>query len=327
MTRVLVTPRSMSAGGNPAVRRLEQAGIEVVCPSPGRQPARDELLAALPGVEVWIAGVERIDGELMDAAPDLRAICRNGAGVDAIDADAAERRGIRIVPARGANARGVAELALGLVIAGFRGLVPAATALKRGDWHRSTGRELAGSTLGVVGYGAIGRTLGTLASGCGMRVIGYDPYLTETGARAGTGDLAALDALVGLDELLAEAHAVSLHLPPLPGGALIGAPELARMRAGAMLVNTARSGLVDAAAALAALERGHLGGYAVDAFDVEPPPVDQLLAHPRVIASPHLGAATAESIERASAAAVEHALAILAEPGAEPETVAAQSSR
>jgi len=306
MTRVLVTPRSMSVGDNSALERLRAAGLDVICPSPGRQPTEEELRRELPGTAVWIAGVEPIGRDLLAAATDLRAICRNGAGVDAIDHHAAQERGIDVIPARGANARGVAELALGLIIAGFRGLIPSASAVAAGRWERSVGRELAGATLGVVGYGAIGRILGALGRACDMHVVSHDPYLARTGSQADDGT-----ELLELGALLDAADAVSLHLPALPDGPLIGAREVARMRTGAMLVNTARSGLVDAEAVLAALDAGRLRGYAVDAFDVEPPPVTALLRHPLVIASPHLGAATAESIERASLAAVDNTLAVL----------------
>lgn len=298
----MVTPRSMSAGDGVGLERLREAGCEIVVPAPGRQPTRTELLAALPSIDVWIAGVERIDAELLAAGPRLRAICRNGAGVDGIDVDAAAARGIDVLPARGANARGVAELALGDIIAMFRGILPSAHALQSGRWVRAVGRELSGAALGIVGYGAIGRILGSLAAGCGMRVYAYDPFVSGPVEGA---------EIVALDELLRRADAVSLHVPPQPGGPLIGADELASMNEGAVLVNTARAALVDQDAVLAALESGRLAGYAVDAYDVEPPEPSALLRHPRVVATPHLGAATRESIGRAAAGAVDNALGVL----------------
>jgi len=296
----------MTVGESPALERLTEAGYEVVTPSPGVQPTREQLLAALPGAIGWVAGVESIDAGILesDAATSLRVISRNGAGTDAIDAAAAERQGIAVLPARGANARGVAELALGLMIAGFRGLLPAASALKAGEWSRSTGRELAGATLGIVGYGAIGRILAELAVGCGMTVVAHDPFVTP--------GLHGQVAVVDLDEVLRSADVLSLHVPPQPDGPLLGPEQLALLTRGALVINTARSSLVDGAAMLAALESGAVSGYAVDAFDREPPEIDALLAHPRVSATPHLGAATTESIRRASEAAVDNLLAALA---------------
>jgi D-3-phosphoglycerate dehydrogenase len=294
--RVLVTPRSMSGGESAAVRRLGEAGFDVILPTPGRQPRPEELRAALPGVIGWIAGVEPITADVLEAATELRVISRNGAGNDAIDLHAANARGVAVVTARGSNARGVAELALTLAFMGLRSLLPASRSVASGGWDRATGREAYGRTIGIVGYGAIGRTLGEVARAVGMTVIAHDPYVSfvdETDVRS-----------VGLDELLRRSDVVSLHVPGRDGHPLIGADQLAKMTAGSVLVNTARSNLVDDQAVLDALKDGHLGTYAVDAFETEPPTMTELIRHPRIIATPHLGAATWESIERASQAAV-----------------------
>ena len=301
--RVLVTPRSMSGGGSAAVQRLRDAGFDVILPAPGRQPSPEELQAVLPGVIGWIAGVEPISAKVLEAATELRVISRNGAGNDAIDLDAAKARGVAVVTARGSNARGVAELALTLAFMGLRSLVPASRSVANGGWDRTTGREAHGRTIGIVGYGAIGRALGELARAVGMTVLAHDPYVSdvdETDVRA-----------VGLDELLGLSDVVSLHVPATDGPPLIGADQLARMMTGAVLVNTARSNLVDDQAVLGALKDGRLGTYAVDAFDTEPPAMTELIRHPKVIATPHVGAATQESIERASQTAVTNLIEAL----------------
>ncbi|MGC4891230.1 NAD(P)-dependent oxidoreductase [Micromonospora sp. DT227] len=302
--RVLVTPRSMSVPDAPAVRRLRAAGYTVVTPAPGRQPTTGELTAAVPGVVGWIAGVEPIGADVLAHADALRAISRNGAGSDAIDTAAAEAAGIRVLTARGANAQGVAELALALALMGLRGLPEAADALREGQWRRHTGREAADRTLGVVGFGAIGRRLAGLAQGLGMRVVAHDPFVTD-----GEGV-----ALLPLAEVLRTSEVVSLHVPPDPAGPLLGAAELALLRDDAVLLNTARSTLVDEAALLVELTAGRIALYSVDAFDREPPEPSELLRHPRVVATPHLGAATTESVRRASEAAVENLLAALGTP-------------
>ncbi|MEV0396582.1 NAD(P)-dependent oxidoreductase [Polymorphospora rubra] len=299
--RILVTPRSMSVAGSPAVDRLRAAGYEVVTPTPGRQPTTDDLVAAVPGVVGWIAGVEAVPARVLAHADTLRVISRNGAGSDAIDGAAAAAAGIQVLTARGANAQGVAELALALALTGLRGLPEAAAALKAGEWRRSPGREAGGRTLGVVGFGAIGRRLADLAQGLGMRVVAHDPYVTDAG------DV----PLLPLPELLRTSEVVSLHVPPSPDGPLLGAAELALLRDDVVLLNTARSTLVDEAALLAELESGRIALYSVDAFDREPPEPSALLAHPRVVPTPHLGAATAESVRRASDAAVDNLLAAL----------------
>ncbi|WP_416905549.1 NAD(P)-dependent oxidoreductase [Micromonospora echinospora] len=159
----------MSHPDSPAVRRLRAAGFTVVTPTPGRQPTGADLAATVPGVVGWIAGVEPIGADVLAHADALKVISRNGAGRDAIDAGAADAAGVRVLTARGANAQGVAELALALALMGLRGLPEASAALRAGQWRRSTGREAAGRTLGVVGFGAIGRRLAQLARGsaCG----------------------------------------------------------------------------------------------------------------------------------------------------------------
>ncbi|KQS72141.1 NAD(P)-dependent oxidoreductase [Modestobacter sp. Leaf380] len=306
--RVLVTPRSMTAAGVatlPALRPLTEAGYELVSGPPGRQPTAADLHEVADGVVGWVAGVERIDDEVLAAFPDLRAISRNGAGADAIDAAAAERRGVQVATARGANARGVAELAFAHVLAGLRGLPLADRVLREGGWARTPGRELPDLTVGVVGFGAIGRTLAGFAAAFGARVLVSDPF-----ARVPEGPGAPRQ--VALDELFAGSDVISLHAPPpADGTALVGVAQLATVPTGAVLVNTARSSLVDDAAVLAALESGRLSAYAVDAFESEPPALTPLLRHERTILSPHLGGYTDASVRRATEQSVVNLLVML----------------
>lgn len=305
MSRVLVTPRSLTRGPSPEVDRLRAAGHEVVLAPAGRQPTEDELLALVPGVVGWLAGVEPITARVLDAADALRVISRNGAGVDNVDLDAAAAHGVAVVRAGGANARGVAELAIALMLSALRSVPGSSAALRDGRWERTLGREAAGLTLGVVGAGAIGRQVLALGAAFGMDVLASDPY-----------PAADLDVpFVGVDELLARADVVSLHAPaPADGSAVVDARVLAGTREGLVLINTARAALVDDDAVLAALEDGRVAAYAVDAFDVEPPPPSPLLAHPHVIATPHVGGYTRESVARAGSAAVENLLAELGKP-------------
>lgn len=306
--RVLVTPRSMTAGGSAPLALLTERGYDLVLGPAGRQPTADELRAALPGCVGWVAGVEPVTRDVLAAADALRVISRNGVGTDAIDHAAAAELGIEVLAARGANARGVAELTVALLLCGFRQLLPAAAALRRGEWERAQGRELSGRTLGVVGCGAIGRQVLALAGGLGLRTVASDPLVAQADLPPGT-------RLVDLDELLAGSGAVTLHAPAQPGGPLLDRRRLGLLAPGTVLVNTARASLVDGAAVLAALDDGRLAAYAVDAFDVEPPPLDALLRHPRVTATPHLGAATQESAARAAEAAVRNLLAALEREG------------
>jgi phosphoglycerate dehydrogenase-like enzyme len=252
--------------------------------------------------------VEKITEAVLARADCLKAISRNGTGVDSIDLAACERRGISVLRAEGANARGVAELTIALMLSLLRSVSYGDARLKAGAWERRQGTELEGRSLGVVGTGRIGKLVTKFALGMDMRVLGHDAY--PDAGYAPSPDF----HYVTLEELLGSSDIVTLHCPHTPGAKpLIDGAALARMRKGAVLVNTARGGLVDDAALLAALQDGRLAGYGVDAYEKEPPEPSTLLAHDRVIATPHIGAFTAESVSRATRVAVDNLLAALSE--------------
>ncbi len=307
MGKILVTPRSLTKGGDPALEMLREAGHQVVFSSPGKQPDEEDLLALVPGCIGWLAGVEKITDRVLAAAGQLKAISRNGTGVDAIDLAACERRGITVLRAEGANARGVAELALALLLSLARSLPFGDARLKAGAWERRLGMELEGKTLGLVGCGRIGKLVARFALGMDMKVTAFDAY-PDRSFSPGQGFRFA-----PLPEVLAGSQAVSLHCPHTPGEKpVIDRAAIARMGKGTLLVNTARAGLVDEAAVLEALNSGKLGGYGVDVFETEPPAASPLLSHERVILSAHVGGYTAESVARATRVAVENLLAALA---------------
>lgn len=305
--RILVTPRSLTETGVdnvPELKPLRASGYELIAAPAGRLPTEDELLELVPGCVGWLAGVEHIGARVLGAAKDLRVISRNGAGTDAIDLEAAERAGVRVERAAGANAQGVAELTVALALSALRHIPWSAAALRTGGWRRWQGRELQDCIVGVVGLGAIGRRVAGLFGSLGSRVIGHDPFAPA--------EQVAPIRLVDLPELLASSDIVSLHAPPpADGRPLLDGPRMARIARGAVLVNTARSALVDADAVLAALEDGTLSAYAVDAFDSEPPELTALLQHERVLATPHIGGYTTGSVRRATTIAVANLLAVL----------------
>jgi D-3-phosphoglycerate dehydrogenase len=309
VSKILVTPRSLTSARGPGLEPLEQAGYELVFSAPGRLPGEDELLALLPGCVGYLAGVEPIGERVLAAAPGLVAISRNGVGIDNIDLVAAERHGVRVLRADGANSRAVAELTLVLVLGALRHVPREDAFVKAGKLERFQGREAGGRTLGIVGCGAIGKLVARFGLALGMRVLAYDVAPDVSFAPATDFRFATLD------EVLAAADVVSLHSPPPPSGRpLVTAVELARMRAGAILVNTARAGLVDPTAVLAALRSGSLSAYATDTVDAESPDLAPLFRDERVIATPHIGAYTEETVARATAAAVENLLRALASP-------------
>jgi D-3-phosphoglycerate dehydrogenase len=305
--KVLVTPRSVTRGGHPSMETLRAAGCEVVFCKPGAQPTEGELCELLSGCQGYLAGVEAVTARVLDAAKDLRAISRNGTGVDNVDLAAAEARGIAVLRAEGANARGVAELTIGLLFALARGIADCDSSLKRGGWERgSAGVELEGKTLGLAGCGRVGQLVARMAHGLGMKVLAFDPFPSPSFAPGPDFYYASLD------EVCARADFLSLHCPPLCGGqTLLDAAALGRVKRGAFLINTARYDLCDPEALLVALDSGQLAGVALDVFDAEPPLDPRLVRHPRVIGTPHLGGYTRESIDRAMTVAVDNLLAAL----------------
>ncbi|ATE58289.1 hydroxyacid dehydrogenase [Actinosynnema pretiosum] len=244
---------------------------------------------------------DRVDGAMMRRAPGLRIVARHGVGVDTVDVETARELGIVVTTTPGANAQSVAEHAVALLLAVRRGIGVAV----RGDGDvRSAirGRELSGATLGLVGFGRIARRVAAIcAGGFGMRVLAHDPVLGEREVRVAGAEP------VGLDELLSLSDNVSLHVPLTPGTrGLIGLARLRSMPEGAVVVNTARGGVLDEEALLVALREGHLAGAGLDVTAVEPLPADHpLRAEPNVVITPHVGAQTAEAMRRVALEAAE----------------------
>jgi phosphoglycerate dehydrogenase-like enzyme len=305
--KILITPRSVTSGGHPSLEKLRAAGCEIVFCKAGAQPTEDELRTLLPGCAGYLAGVEPVTARALEAADKLRVISRNGTGVDNVDLVAAQARGIAVLRAEGANARGVAELAIGLLFALARGVIPADNALKRGGWERgSAGMEIEGKTLGLVGCGRIGKLVANMALGCDMKVVAFDAF-PDLKFHPGDGFRFAT-----LDEVISRADFLSLHCPPaVDGRPVLDVAALAKLKRGAFLINTARYDVFDADAVLAVLDSGVLAGLALDAFDAEPPMDARLTKHPRAIATPHVGGFTRESIDRAMTVAVDNLVAAL----------------
>ncbi len=263
------------------------------------------LAASLP--EAWgliVRSRTKVTSELLAQAPRLALVARAGVGVDNVDLATTGPRGIRVVNAPSAATTSVAELTVALYLLLVRELLPAVAATRAGKWERGTrGHELAGKTVGYVGYGRIAREVARRAAAFGARAVAYDPFVSS--APDGT-------KMLPLPDLLAAADLVSLHAALTPENHhLLDAAAFARMRPGACLVNVARGPLVDEAALLAALEGGRLAGAALDVYEVEPPMNRALLEHPRVIPTPHLGASTEEAQRRAGRDVVDEVLRAL----------------
>lgn len=306
MARILITPRSLTRDGDPALELLRKAGHDLVLSSPGKTPDEEELLRLVPGCVGWIAGVEKITEKVLREARSLKVISRNGTGVDSIDLEACKRLGISVLRAEGANSRGVAELTIGLLLSLIRSIPSSSSLMKAGGWERRQGVELEGRTLGVVGCGKIGKLVARFALSLDMQVLGFDAYPDSSFAPS------PRFRFTSRDDLLASSEFITLHSPYTAGEPpVINRASIASMKKGVYLINTARAGLVDDAAVLEALGQGLIAGYAVDAYDREPPAPSPLLSHEKVITTPHIGAFTAESVSRATRFAVESLLAAL----------------
>jgi (S)-sulfolactate dehydrogenase len=261
-----------------------------------------ELKALLAEVDaVVVRNKTQVNSQLLDAAPRLKVVGRLGVGLDNIDLPGCKARGIEVIPATGANALAVAEYVIGTAMMLLRGAYVSTVAVSAGEWPRtalSNGHEIAGKTLGVVGFGSIGRLAGGLARALGMNVVGFDAQIRADAPIWREEQTTPLP----FDELLRAADVVTLHVPLTPATrGLMGATKLALMKADAILINTARGGVVDEAALAAALNAGKLGGAALDVFEHEPLPAGSSLAGcPNLLLTPHVAGVTSESNVRVS---------------------------
>ena len=306
--KILITPTSFLKPVNAKAKEMIEAFADEVVYNPHSRPlTAGEVAALLPGADGYIAGLDTISAEALAGAPEsLKVISRYGAGVDRVDLAAARARGIVVTNTPGTNSTAVCELAFGLMLSLARRIPQLDAAVKSGGWPRTSGMELAGRTLGVVGFGAIGKKLAVRAKAFEMDVIAYDPYFdaafaAEHGIRQ-----------VTLEELFPQADVISLHVPLTEQTRhMIGAAQIAAMKPGALIINTARGGLIDEAAAAEALKAGKLGGVGLDAFEVEPPQDSPLMGLDNVVMTPHAGAHTDEAVAAMGMMAVQNLIDVL----------------
>ena len=260
------------------------------------------LAALLPQARALIVrNRTQVRGDLLAALGRCKVVGRLGVGLDNIDVPGCEKRGLQVIPATGANALSVAEYVVCTAMLLLRGAYQHTAAVAGGQWPRnalSNGREAGGKTLGLVGYGSIGQLTARLARGLGMQVVAFDAMMDAD--HPAFADGAARCA--GLDEVITTSDAVSLHVPLVDSTrGLFNAERIAAMKKGAVLINTARGGIVDEPALAAALKSGHLGGAAVDVFDNEPlPAAAHFQGCPNLVLTPHVAGVTAEANERVS---------------------------
>ncbi len=296
-TPVAVTSRSFSHNEILRAELLDRYE-RVTFNDEGRSLAGEELADFLAGHPLAITALERIDEALLSRLPDLRAISKVGVGIDMLDLDAMERHGVRLAWSRGTNARSVAELALAFMLTLLRHLPTVTNLVRAGEWRQVQGQTLTGRTVGIVGFGHVGRDLAELLSAFSCRVLAHDVVpLGDPGPAVEEADL---------ERLLAESEIVTLHTVLNDETRnVIDRERLAGMRAGALLINTSRGGLVDEDALYEALSSGHIAGAALDVFSSEPPGEHPLLGLEQVIVTPHVGGSTREAVLAMGRAAID----------------------
>jgi phosphoglycerate dehydrogenase-like enzyme len=311
---VVVTWPDYDLDGEHLGRALKHAGLTVRLAAKRGARSAAEMRVLLDGAVAAIVSTDPFDAGVLAASPALRVIARVGVGVDSIDVDAATACGVAVTITPGANEATVADHTVALMLAAVRRICEHDGTVRQGQWNR-TGQHtpwlLSGSTVGLIGFGQIGRTVARRLTGFEVRVLVTDPIAPPE---------RAVEA-VSLDALLAQSDVVSLHAPLLPSTRrLIGARELALMRTSAILVNAARGGVVDEDALVHALERGRLRAAALDVFEEEPPRTSRLLSLPNVVLSPHNAGLSIPSIEEMTRRATSSVVEVLR--GRAPEHLA-----
>ncbi len=289
--------------------KLEANGITVVTDF----VPQDQLADAINKegyVGLLVRSATKVREALIDACPNLKFVGRGGVGVDNIDVAYAESKGITVFNTPAASSLSVAEMVMAQLFTLSRSLhdsnrqmpVNGLEDFKGLKKKYGKGQELRGKTLGVIGFGRIGRAVASYALGCGMKVVAYDMFPNDNPVQlhiAGHGSIDVIVPNVSMEGLLSEADLITLHVPKQDDGtAVLGTAELAKAKAGVILVNTARGGSIDEEALLAALKSGHVKAAALDVFENEPTPREDLLSHPNLSLTPHIGAATVEAQDR-----------------------------
>lgn len=270
-----------------AVQKMREAGL-TVDEKTGMSP--EELVATVGGYEAMVVrSATKVKKNIIEAATNLKVIVRGGVGVDNIDVEAAKAAGVEVKNTPAASSASVAELAIGLMFACARSIPRATASVKAHKWEKKLfeGIELGGKTLGIIGIGRIGREVARRAVGLGMTVVAYDPFVTHVDEPGVT--------MVSLDDLLAKADFMTLHIPAPKEGSVLGKAQFANMKKGVIIVNAARGGVVCEQALLDALNDGTVAAAALDVFQTEPTENWALVDHPNVVLTPHIGAATKEA--------------------------------
>ncbi|HTG68008.1 MAG TPA: phosphoglycerate dehydrogenase [Candidatus Udaeobacter sp.] len=304
--KVMVTPRSFGKGNSQPIDMLREKGCELVLNPYGRILSKQEMAEMIKDVDAVIVGVDPIDQEVLEQAPKLKVISKYGVGTDNIDLNYAREKGIPVTVTAGANKDAVADYTIALMLAAARRMIPIDKGCRQLNWNKITSVDVWGKTLGLIGLGAIGKGVAARAKGFNMNIMAYD--LMKDEAYAAEHQI----EYVSLDKLLQNADFISLHLPLTDKTHhIIGAKELASMKETAVIVNTARGGLIHEQALLDALREERIWGAGMDVFEQEPPQDKGFLELDNLVIGSHCAASTYQAIENMGVMAAANVLEYL----------------
>jgi D-3-phosphoglycerate dehydrogenase len=305
--KILVTATSFKPDSKtPAMDKLRSFADSLVFNPGGKPLSEDELIPLLDGCEGCVAGLDHYTAKVIESAKTLKVISRYGAGVDRVYLAAAKARNIVVCNTPGANSQAVADLTFALLLCVARKVSVLDRKTREGQWPRSTGTELYGKTIGILGLGSIGKAVARRASGFSMKIMAYDPFINREYAES-NGILPA-----DFDTVTREADFLCLHLPLADETRhIISKDVMHTMKKGAIIVNTARGGLIDEAAAYEFLASGHLGGMGLDVYEAEPPQKSPLFDLENVVLTPHTASHTFEATTAMADMSVQNLIDVL----------------
>ena len=290
--KIVVTPRGFAKCGLDNVPKIENAGFTVEYNATGNAYTKEEFYQVTQDADGVIVGVEQVDKAYIDAHPQLKAVVKFGVGTDNIDIPYCQEKGIFVGRTAGSNAQSVAETAISFLFADSKNLYESIADTRAGKWTKRTGYELAGKTIGIAGFGAIGKKVACMAYGLGMHILAYDPYAIDQEAAK------AFDVeVVDFEEILKRSDFVSIHIPLTEETKdFIALAELQKMKPGAVLINTARGGIVNEQDLYTALSQGMIRAAYFDVLTSEPPKEDEpLMTLPNFYLTPHIASRSMEA--------------------------------
>ncbi len=305
--RILVTPTSLQPDKCcEALEKLKEFSSDILFNITNKPLEEEDLIPLLKECDGYIAGLDFITKKVIDACSKLKVISRYGVGYDRVDIEAAKEKGIIVTNTPGANSEAVGELAFALLLSVARKIPYLDEQTRSGAWVRSTGVELKGKQLGIMGFGAIGKVVARCGQGFGMKVCTYDPYIDQKYCADYHIEI------LSKEELLRRSHVISLHLPLTSKTKhMLDKNAFEIMRKGVIVINTSRGGIIDEKAAYDALKSGKAGGLGLDTFEFEPPVDSPLFEFKNVVVTPHTGAHTKEATDNMANLAVENLIAVL----------------